>query len=157
MECRELKKALYELTNKGQIDQFLRRGQKSICSRHVPCNVKGVKVQKPAFVMAEWRGPVSIPTMVFDRQTMTLVGVICLPWRFGDIAKSKNLEVNFVVVDIQYETEDESIGKLFRDQQTPRECYLVSIKPLVERQDRHEAPLLGHLHGHPSRPRTPMT
>ncbi|KAJ8435641.1 hypothetical protein Cgig2_012302 [Carnegiea gigantea] len=35
-ECRELRKALHELANKGQIDQFLKRGLRFLCKESEP-------------------------------------------------------------------------------------------------------------------------
>ncbi|KAJ8429368.1 hypothetical protein Cgig2_033200 [Carnegiea gigantea] len=88
--------------------------------------------------------------------------VICLPLHFGDKTKSRNLEVDFLVVDVltaynliirwptlhkvkaiiaphllqvQYRADDGSMWKLFGSQQIARECYLLSIKPLVEHQE----------------------
>jgi len=87
------------------------------------------------------------------------MGVICLPLRFGDKAKGRNIEADFLVVDVpmaynvilrrptlhkvkaviasyllqlQFKANDRSVGKLQGDQRTARECYLVSIRPLVE-------------------------
>ncbi|KAJ8427411.1 hypothetical protein Cgig2_000605 [Carnegiea gigantea] len=78
----------------------------------------------------------------------------------NDKTKTRNLEVDFLVVDVplaynvilgratlhkakvvivsyllqlQYEVDDGSIGKLQGDEWMARECYLVSIQPLVER------------------------
>ncbi|KAJ8424438.1 hypothetical protein Cgig2_003896 [Carnegiea gigantea] len=86
--------------------------------------------------------------------------MICLPIRFGDKLKSRNLEVDFLVIDVpmaynvilrrpnlhkvkaviapyllqlQFEADDGSIGEMHGDQQTAWECYLVNIRPLIER------------------------
>ncbi|KAJ8431075.1 LOW QUALITY PROTEIN: hypothetical protein Cgig2_033683 [Carnegiea gigantea] len=86
--------------------------------------------------------------------------MICLPLCFGDKAKARNLEVDFLVINVptaynvilgrltphkvkaviashllplQFEADDGSIGKLQGDQRMARECYLISIQPLVER------------------------
>ncbi|KAJ8423632.1 hypothetical protein Cgig2_028491 [Carnegiea gigantea] len=85
--------------------------------------------------------------------------MIRLPVRFGDQNKFKSLEVDFLVVDVptiyniiigrptlhrvkavvapyllqlQFETNDGNIGELRGDQRTAQECYLESIKPLIE-------------------------
>ncbi|KAJ8437675.1 hypothetical protein Cgig2_028613 [Carnegiea gigantea] len=89
-------------------------------------------------------------------------GVICLSLQFGDKPKVRNLEVDFLVLDVatasnvilgrptlhkvkvviasylpqlQYEADDGSVRKLQGDQRMARECYLVSIRPLVEHSD----------------------
>jgi len=91
-------------------------------------------------------------------------GMSCLPICFSDKLKDKNLEVNFLVADVpmaynviigrptlykvkdviapdllqlQFEVDDESVGEMHRDKQKARECYLVSIPPLVERAKEH--------------------
>ncbi|KAJ8423380.1 hypothetical protein Cgig2_034208 [Carnegiea gigantea] len=78
--------------------------------------------------------------------------------RFGDKTKSRNLEVDFLEVDmptaynvilgrpilyrvkvviapyllqIQYKADNGMVGKLFKDQRPGRECYLISIRPLT--------------------------
>ena len=108
--------------------------------------------------------PVGHPILGFDGQEVNPTGVIRLPVRFGDKLKSKNLEINFLVVDmpttynvilgrptlhkvkvvivpylfqLQFEADDGSIGEMKGDQRTARECYLVSIRPLVERTKEH--------------------
>ena len=82
------------------------------------------------------------------------------PRALGDKSKFKSLEVDFLVVNVpttynviirrltlyrvkavvapcllqlQFETDDGSVGELHGDQRTARECYLVSIKSLIER------------------------
>ena len=94
----------------------------------------------------------------FGGQTVNTLGMIRLSLRFGDKAKSKSIEVDFLVVDvpttynvilgrstlhrvkavtapyllqIQYEADDDMMGKIFGDQCTDHKCYIVSIRPLV--------------------------
>ena len=82
--------------------------------------------------------------------------MICLPVRFGDKTKSKNLDVDFLVINVptaynvilgrptfhkvkaivgpyllqlQFEANDGSVGEIRGDQRTAQECYLVSIRP----------------------------
>jgi len=90
--------------------------------------------------------------------------MIHLPIHFGDKLKAKNLEVNFLAVDmpmtynailgrpalykvkavippcliqLQFEANNRSVGEMHRDQRTAWKCYLVSIQPLVERTKEH--------------------
>ena len=90
---------------------------------------------------------------------MNPTGMIRLLVRFGDKTKSKNLETDFLVVDVptaynvilgrpalhkvkaviapyllqlQFKADDSSVGRMQGNQQTAQEFYLVSIKPLVE-------------------------
>ncbi|KAJ8444776.1 hypothetical protein Cgig2_011738 [Carnegiea gigantea] len=86
------------------------------------------------------------------RGVVNATGMIRLPLRFGEKAKVRTLEVDFLVVDVpiayniilerptlhkvkvaiapyllqlQFEADDRSIGTVRGDQQTARECYLV--------------------------------
>ncbi|KAJ8429828.1 hypothetical protein Cgig2_000156 [Carnegiea gigantea] len=73
--------------------------------------------------------------------------MVRLPLHFGDKVKAKNLEVDFLVVDVptayniilgqptlhKFEADDGSVGTMQRDQRTAQECYLVSIHPVIER------------------------
>jgi len=88
------------------------------------------------------------------------MGMIRLPVGFGDKTKSKSLAVDFLIVDVptaynvilgrptldkvksiidtyllqlQFEANDSSINKMQGNQRTVWVCYLVSIKPLIER------------------------
>jgi len=81
-------------------------------------------------------------------------GMICLALHFGDKVKARNLEVDFLVVDVptayniilghptlhkvkavialylsqlQFEADGGSIGVTHGDQRTAWECYLVSV------------------------------
>jgi len=96
----------------------------------------------------------------FGGQEVNPTGMIHLPVRFGDKTKSKSLEVDFLIVDVptaynvilgrptlykvkaviasyilqlQFEADNDIIGEMLGDQRTVSECYLVSIKPLIER------------------------
>jgi len=87
--------------------------------------------------------------------------MIRLPVRFGDKLKSKNLEIDFFVVDVpttynvilgrptlhkvkaviapyvlqlNFEADDGSVNEIHGDKGTAWECYLVRIRPLVERR-----------------------
>ncbi|KAJ8441584.1 hypothetical protein Cgig2_023148 [Carnegiea gigantea] len=113
-------------------------------------------------------------------------GMIHLPLRLGDKGKAKNLEVDFLVVDVpmaynvirgwatlhrvktvttpyllhlQFEVDDGSIGTMQGDQRTARECYHVSIRPLVERMIGLETPPTGKKvqTGPPSRQQRPWS
>ncbi|KAJ8422439.1 hypothetical protein Cgig2_019156 [Carnegiea gigantea] len=95
--------------------------------------------------------PLVHPLLGFGGQEVNPTGLIRLPVRFGDKLKSKNLEVDFLVVDVptaynvilgrptlhkvkaviapyliqlQFDADDGSIGEMRRDQRTARECYL---------------------------------
>ncbi|KAJ8436394.1 hypothetical protein Cgig2_005222 [Carnegiea gigantea] len=178
-ECRELKKALYELANRGQIDRFLKRGQGAFrkgpiqshkelrekeCSNEVVAPIAGGYIEgtnawNPAGYDNQVREPLDysphiirqsggrsfsfppansmlvelkvantlahrilidtfrladiitwdclkklkhlkrdITTLVHS--VMGFVRTICLPLWFGDKAKLRNFEVDFMVVDI---------------------------------------------------------
>ncbi|KAJ8435859.1 LOW QUALITY PROTEIN: hypothetical protein Cgig2_028567 [Carnegiea gigantea] len=79
-------------------------------------------------------------------------GIIHLLLCFGDKTKARNLEVDFLVVDVPTAynailgrptlhklkaADDGSVGKQQGDKRMARECYLVSIQPLVERSIEH--------------------
>ena len=95
---------------------------------------------------------------------MNPTGMIRLPVCFCDKTKSRSLEVDFLVIDVptaynvilgrltlhkvkaviapyllhlQFEADDGSISEMRGDQRTARECYLVSIKPLIKRTREH--------------------
>ncbi|KAJ8419758.1 hypothetical protein Cgig2_011796 [Carnegiea gigantea] len=103
--------------------------------------------------------PMVNPILGFRGQEVNPTEMIRLSVRFGDKTKSKSLEVDFLIVDVptgynviigrptlhkvkaviapcllqlQLEADDGNIGKMRGDQRTTRECYLVSIKPLIE-------------------------
>jgi len=86
-------------------------------------------------------------------------GTISFPLSFGDKAKARTLEVDFLVVDVSttynvilgrptlhkvkaviapyllqllFEVDDGSVGTMRGNQPMARRCYLVSIRPLVE-------------------------
>jgi len=104
--------------------------------------------------------PLVHPILGFGGYKVNPAGIIHLPGCFGDKLKSKNLEVDFLVVDmpmacnvtlgcptlhkvkaviapyllqLQFEADDGCVGEMHGDQWTAQECYLVSIKPLIER------------------------
>jgi len=108
--------------------------------------------------------PLLHPILDFSGQKVRRMGMIRLPVRFGDKLKSKNLEVDFLVADVltadnvilgcptlhkvraviapyllqlQFESDAGSISEMRGDQRTARECYLVSIRPLVEQTREH--------------------
>jgi len=107
------------------------------------------------------------PILGFGGQEVHPLGTIRLSVRFGNKTKFKSREVDFLVVDIpttynvimgrptfhqvravvapyllqlQFKTNDGGIGELRGDQWTARECYLVSIKPLLERTRERGTP-----------------
>ncbi|KAJ8428181.1 hypothetical protein Cgig2_015622 [Carnegiea gigantea] len=71
---------------------------------------------------------------------------------FGHRSKARNLEVDFLVVDVptaynvilgrltlhKVKAIIASVGKFLGDQQTTRKCYLVNIRPLAECSDDRE-------------------
>jgi len=108
--------------------------------------------------------PLVHPSLGFGEQEVNPVGMIRLPLRFGDKLKTRNLEVDFLVVNVptaydvilgrptlhrvkaviapyllqlQFEADDGSVSEMHRDQRMARECYLVSIQPLVEPAKEH--------------------
>ncbi|KAJ8430655.1 hypothetical protein Cgig2_033680 [Carnegiea gigantea] len=62
----------------------------------------------------------------FGRQEVNPTGMTRLPLHFGDNATARNLE-------LQFEADNGNVDKMQGDQRTARECYLISIRPLVER------------------------
>jgi len=91
--------------------------------------------------------------------------MICLPLHFGEKVKAKTLEVDFLVVDVptaynvilgrpilhrvkvvitpyllqlRFEADDGSVGTMQGDQRTARKCYLISIRPWVDRMTEQE-------------------
>ncbi|KAJ8419589.1 LOW QUALITY PROTEIN: hypothetical protein Cgig2_033806 [Carnegiea gigantea] len=111
-------------------------------------------------VYLTWEGdcPFGTPHLGL-RGEVNPTGIIHLPLRFGNKVKARNLEVEFLVVNVptaynvifelptinrlkaviapyllqlRIEANDGSIGMMQGDQQTARECYLVSIQTLVK-------------------------
>ncbi|KAJ8421674.1 hypothetical protein Cgig2_004471 [Carnegiea gigantea] len=80
-ECRELKKALHELADKGQIDRFLKRGLRFLRQEQTPASPPPRDEECSTEIKVN-------PT-----------GMIHLLVRFGDRNKFKSLEVDFLVVD----------------------------------------------------------
>ncbi|KAJ8422477.1 hypothetical protein Cgig2_016079 [Carnegiea gigantea] len=92
-----------------------------------------------------------ITPLGLDGQMVNTIRIIWPPLQFGNKVKYKSLKVNFLVVDvptaptlyrvkvviapyllrIRYGSNDGAVGKLFGDQCTTHECYLVSIKRFV--------------------------
>ncbi|KAJ8440093.1 hypothetical protein Cgig2_025292 [Carnegiea gigantea] len=116
-ECRQLKKVLHELADKGQIDRFLKRGPWFLrreqepaqpqpcdeeCSTEVVATIAGgytegitrsawkVRLRSAQQVLTTEQGPCEV----------NLTGMIRLLVRFGNKLRSKNLEVDFFVVDV---------------------------------------------------------
>ncbi|KAJ8435892.1 hypothetical protein Cgig2_010925 [Carnegiea gigantea] len=191
-ECRELRKTLHELVDRGQINHFLKRGPcflQSECEparpelRDEECSTKVVPTITEGYpeemkvacvivrrILIDTRS--SMDTITWDslkkltylgRDIVPLevnpIGIIRLPLLFRDKWKSKNLEVDFLVVDVptayniilerptlltvkaviapyllqlQFEVDDGSMGTMHGDQHTARECYLVRKCPLME-------------------------
>ncbi|KAJ8435965.1 hypothetical protein Cgig2_017503 [Carnegiea gigantea] len=104
------------------------------------------------------------PIVGFGRQVINPIGVIQLPLWLRGKSMIGNLEVDFLAIDVpttynvilgqptlhrvkaviasyllelQYEADDGSVGKLQGDQWTAWECYLVSIQPSVESSSEH--------------------
>ncbi|KAJ8433388.1 hypothetical protein Cgig2_019178 [Carnegiea gigantea] len=136
-ECQELKKSLHELAEKGQIDQFLKRGHEPAqpqprdeeCSTEVVAIIAGSYAEgmtRPAWkaqlrsaqqVLTTEQGPhITVPTMLtqpgrdivlsvhpilgFGGQEVNPASMIRLSVRFGGKLKAKNLEVDFLVIDV---------------------------------------------------------
>ncbi|KAJ8420507.1 LOW QUALITY PROTEIN: hypothetical protein Cgig2_015271 [Carnegiea gigantea] len=107
-EYRELKKALHELADKGQIDRFLRKGPRFLrrepepaqpqprdeeCSTEIMAMIVGG--YEEGITRSAWKAQLRN-----TQQEVNPTGMIRLPVRFGDKIKSKNLEVDFLVVDV---------------------------------------------------------
>jgi len=109
--------------------------------------------------------PLVHPILGFGGQEVSPSGVIRLPLRFGDKTKASNLEVDFLVINVptaynvilgwptlhkvkvvsasyllqlHFEADDGSVGKVQGDKWTAWECYLFSIWRLVEHSVEHE-------------------
>ncbi|KAJ8424179.1 hypothetical protein Cgig2_015913 [Carnegiea gigantea] len=105
-KCRELKKALHELADKGQIDRFLKRGPRFLrqeeepapppprdeeCSTEVVATVGGLRGRNNS---------ANLKSSTQKRTEVNPTGIIHLPVCFGDKIKSRNLEVDFLIVDV---------------------------------------------------------
>ncbi|KAJ8433474.1 hypothetical protein Cgig2_020646 [Carnegiea gigantea] len=82
-ESQELKKALHEHTNRGQIDHFLKHGARAF----------GIGKEKTHESSQEECSTEIVASIAG-------VGIIRLSLWFGDKIKSRNLEVDFLVVDM---------------------------------------------------------
>ncbi|KAJ8426527.1 hypothetical protein Cgig2_022534 [Carnegiea gigantea] len=233
-KCRELKKALHELIDKGQIDPFLKHGTRAFdkgkakahepspynCSTEIIATMAGGHAKEISHAMwkAQMGGtqhvmntengtPASVPTMTFSKlEGHPIVAPHDSPsdhvegskrfglpdtHRHGELSqhhnlgfkypatsvKSRDLQVDFLVLDmptasnvilgrstihkvkdvltpyllqIQYESYDDTVVKLFGHQRTARECKLVSIRPLV--RQRHSEGLRGLKNLHVKKP-----
>ncbi|KAJ8434945.1 LOW QUALITY PROTEIN: hypothetical protein Cgig2_012971 [Carnegiea gigantea] len=217
-ECSELRKALHELADEGQIDRFLKRGPRFLwrernhapleprdeeCSTEVVATIVGESpglLGKPSFRASNtyirardsshgnnngvWKLHVSPlrtttshgyhhlglpekgvisrkhtfhlvnPILSFGGQEVNPTKMICLPLHFRDKVKAKNLshgcpyglqhhpraatlhKVKAVIapylLQLQFEANDGCVGTMQVDQCMAQECYLVSIRPLIE-------------------------
>ncbi|KAJ8433465.1 hypothetical protein Cgig2_014506 [Carnegiea gigantea] len=110
-ECRELKKALHELVDKGQIDRFLKRGPRFLRQEQTPappplryeeCSTEAVAIIAGGYVKeitrSAWKAqPRSAQKLLTE---VNLTGMIRLPVRFDDKNKFESLEVDFLLVDV---------------------------------------------------------
>ncbi|KAJ8427765.1 hypothetical protein Cgig2_024309 [Carnegiea gigantea] len=113
-ECRELRKALHELADKGQINCFLKRGITRSAwnaqlrgAQQVLTAKQGTQVMVPTIVFdgrdtshftSSYNDPLVIEMKVASEVNPT--GMFRLPLYFGEKGNAKNLEVDFLVVDI---------------------------------------------------------
>ncbi|KAJ8437850.1 LOW QUALITY PROTEIN: hypothetical protein Cgig2_000404 [Carnegiea gigantea] len=89
-KCRELRKSLHELADKGQIDRFLKRGPRLLRQEQTLAPPPPQDKECSTEVVDTIAGGYEVnPT-----------GIICLPVRFGDKSKFKSLEVDFLVVNV---------------------------------------------------------
>ncbi|KAJ8419986.1 hypothetical protein Cgig2_025349 [Carnegiea gigantea] len=88
-EFRELKKALYELADKGQIDWFLKRGPRFLWQEQTIAPPLPRDEECSTEVVATIAGGYEVNPAAMTR----------LPVRFGDKSKFKSLEVDFLVFD----------------------------------------------------------
>ncbi|KAJ8435660.1 hypothetical protein Cgig2_015665 [Carnegiea gigantea] len=105
-ECRELKKALHEHIDKGQINRFFKHGVANTPIRRILIDIES----SPDIITLECIQRLKYPTRDitplvhpipgFGVQTVNSVGTVHLPLQFGDKIKSKNLEVDFLVIDV---------------------------------------------------------
>ncbi|KAJ8431250.1 hypothetical protein Cgig2_011103 [Carnegiea gigantea] len=108
IECRELKKALHELADKGQIDRFLKRGPRFLRREQEPapppprdeeCSTEVVAIIARGYVkgitQSAWKAQLRNA-----QQEVNPTGMIHLPVRFGNKIKSNSLEIDFLVVDV---------------------------------------------------------
>ncbi|KAJ8444056.1 hypothetical protein Cgig2_030913 [Carnegiea gigantea] len=100
-ECRELRKTLHELANKGQIDRFLKRKceparpdpREEESSTEIATTTTGgyVEGNTRSAWKAQLRGA---------QQEVNPTGIIRLSLRFRNKNKARNVEVDFLVVDV---------------------------------------------------------
>ncbi|KAJ8433412.1 LOW QUALITY PROTEIN: hypothetical protein Cgig2_026676 [Carnegiea gigantea] len=90
IECRELKKGLHELADKWQIDRFMKRGPRFLRQEQAPAPPPPRDEECSTEVVAAIAGGYEV----------NLMGMIRLSVCFGDKNKFKNLEVDFLVVDV---------------------------------------------------------
>ncbi|KAJ8441264.1 hypothetical protein Cgig2_013679 [Carnegiea gigantea] len=159
-ECRELKKALHELADKGQINRFLKKGLRFLrreqapaqpqlrdeeCLTEVVATIAGgyaKRITRSAW-KAQFRSAQQVLTTEQGPREANPTGMIRLPVCFGNKLRSKNLEVDFLVVDmpmaynvilgrltlhkvkavialylisLQFEADDSSVGEIHGDQ-----------------------------------------
>ncbi|KAJ8423392.1 hypothetical protein Cgig2_003777 [Carnegiea gigantea] len=118
-KCHELRKALHELVNKGQIDRFLKRGPCFLQREYEPARPEPRDEECFTEVMATiaggyaegitrsaWKAQLRGIQQVLTAeqglrgQEVNPTGMIRLPLHFADKVKAKNLEVDFLVVDV---------------------------------------------------------
>ncbi|KAJ8438041.1 hypothetical protein Cgig2_014170 [Carnegiea gigantea] len=116
-ECQELKKALHELADKGQIDRFLKKGPRFLqqeqesaqpqpryeeCSTEVIATIAGGYAK--GITRSAWKAQLRSAMWVLNAEQgpheVNPTGMIRVLVHFGNKLRSKNLEVDFLVVDV---------------------------------------------------------
>ncbi|KAJ8427574.1 hypothetical protein Cgig2_021719 [Carnegiea gigantea] len=199
-ECRELKKALHELADKGQIDRFLKRGPHFLRREQEPVQPQPRDEEGSTEVVATiaggyaegmtrsaWKAqlrkaprfasphndplvvevriasaivrsvdiitwdclkklthpgrdivPLVHPILGFGGQEVNPTGMIHIPVRFDDKLKAKNLEVDFLVVDVPM-AYNVIIGRPTLHKNKEKEGGYISGSPLSSRPSSSEA------------------
>ncbi|KAJ8423087.1 hypothetical protein Cgig2_023114 [Carnegiea gigantea] len=106
-ECQELRKALHELVDKGRIGHFLKRVPRFFQKGREPAQPEPREEECSTEIVATIAG-------------VYAEGITQSTWK----AQLRGAQ--------QFEADNGNVGKLQGDQQMARECYLISIRPLVE-------------------------
>ncbi|KAJ8449496.1 hypothetical protein Cgig2_002293 [Carnegiea gigantea] len=107
-ECQELKKALHELADKGQIDRFLKRGSWFLRQEQEPAppSPRDEECLTEVMVIIAGGHAEGITQLAWKaqlksaQQEVNPTGMIRLSVHCGDKIKSRSLEVDFVIVDV---------------------------------------------------------
>ncbi|KAJ8435963.1 hypothetical protein Cgig2_017501 [Carnegiea gigantea] len=145
VEWRKLKKALHELIDTRQIDRSLKRGPRFLHKERNPAHLEPREEECSIEIVATITGSYAEGITWGKSMTGNLEVdflAIDVPTTYNVILGRPTLHrvkpvIASYLLELQYEADDGSVGKLQGDQWTAWECYLVSIRPLVERSSEH--------------------